>query len=501
MNDRNRPPELPADEQLVAYLDGELDAASARQIEASLAEDHVLRNRLHELDGTWQLLSQLATDAASRDFTRTTLELVAAADEAAQRSVKSPHRRLGRAAVAVGGLLLSAVFGFLVVAAVRPDPNRQLIEELPILERLEQFRAVGNLEFLAALRQARLFEGNATSEEEDRPYWTDEPAPESARRHIEAMSPTGKEQLRRRQEQFASLPADEQTQLRRFYDDLAAAPDNRALLVVADRYYAWLKSLPPITRAELVELSLKERIEQIKSLLARQATERIERLGPDEAKVLSTWLAGLTDRMIEAMPQNLQERIRQESDPQRRRGALLMSLHTFRSPDAVRRIMDQVFTDADLAKLLDALPEPTRTELKRHPTAQQWHIVRGWMPQLMFHHWPRRGSRGLIPDGEQRGLAEFFETELDDAEFDRLLALPADEMQQELQRLYLQHGKGGPPPGFRYPGPPGRRMRPGPFPREGQEMPSPPDDASPPPPDRNSPPPPDARMTPHDRHR
>ncbi len=461
MNSRNANTELPNDEQLVAYLDGELDAAVARQIEARLADDDALRDRLRELDGAWQLLNQLETDAAGHDFTRTTLELVAAAGEAEQQVATAPSRRLGRAVLAVGALLLSGIAGFLIVAAARPDPNRRLLEDLPILENLEVFRAVDDFEFLSALHQAGLFQEETASKEGQPESAIGLNLPEAARSRVEAMTPKEKEQLRKRQDQFAALDSTEQDRLHRLHDSLAAAPDSGALHTMANRYYDWLKALPPISRAELVELSLEQRVERVKSLLARQASKRIERLGSDEAGVLGVWLVELTDRMTEALPEPIRARIRQEPDPQRRRNALLMTFQTVRLPDGARRSIDQVLNDDDLADLRAKLPERTRLELERHPTAEQWRIVKGWIPQLTRHRWMGRGRRGPFPNTEEQGLAEFFENELDDGEFDRLLALPAEEMQHELQRLYFQHGKGSLPSSFRRPGPPGHGIRPG----------------------------------------
>ena len=60
----------------------------------------------------------------------------------------------------------------------------------------------------------------------------------------------------------------------------------------------------------------------------------------------------------------------------------------------------------------------------------------------------RRGSstaRGYFSKADDEPLADFFEHELSDEERDRLLSLPGDEMQRELQRLYLTRTK--PPDG------------------------------------------------------
>ncbi len=465
MSDRHANTEPLSDEQLVAYLDGEMDAATARGIEQRLADDDLLRSRLHELDRTWQLLDQLETDAAGRDFTRTTLELVAAAGQEDQRGAVAPGHRARRAVFGAAALLAAGLAGFLAVAALRPDPNPRLLNDLPVLQNLETYRAIDRFEFLAALHAAGLFSEPASDDEETverGPILS----PDAARDRIEAMSPAEKGQLRRRQEQFAALDAAHQTRLRRLAADLAAAPDAETLQTVATGYYRWLKALPPIARAELIELGPHERVAKIESTVARQAEERIKRLGPDDARALGQWLSGLSDRMIDALPESAQARIRQETDPQRRRGAVFMFLQSGRSPDGARRPLEEVLDESDLTALRAELTEPTRSELQRHPVPEQWRIVREWIPQLMRHRFSSRGPRGVLPGFEEHGLAEFFEHELDDAELDRLLALPADEMQRELQRLYLQRSKPGTAPGFRRSGPRGQGL-PSPGPRPG----------------------------------
>ncbi|MDZ7617966.1 MAG: hypothetical protein U1E05_13255, partial [Patescibacteria group bacterium] len=188
MNSRNANAELPNDELLVAYLDGELDAAAARQIESRLADDSALRHRLRELESTWQLLGQLETDAAGHDFTRTTLELVAAADEAEKVVAAASSSRLWRVVVAVGMLLISGAAGFLVVAAVRPDPNLQLLEDLAILENLEPFRAVDDLAFLEAIHKAGIFQEEDNSREARPVLVLGATSTEAARNHIETMT-------------------------------------------------------------------------------------------------------------------------------------------------------------------------------------------------------------------------------------------------------------------------------------------------------------------------
>ena len=73
-------------EELVAYLDGELDAEQSRRIEQCAAAEPDARRMLEELDRTWHMLDALDTPATNEDFTCTTLEMVAlaAAEDAAE---------------------------------------------------------------------------------------------------------------------------------------------------------------------------------------------------------------------------------------------------------------------------------------------------------------------------------------------------------------------------------------------------------------------------------
>jgi anti-sigma factor RsiW len=151
-------PEL-LDEQLVAYLDGELDEETGRRIETLAASDSQVRERLERLGRTWDLLGELSGAEVSGQFTETTLEMVAVAaeDEVRARREALPRLRRRRWALAGGSLLAAGAIGFFGVALLRPDPNRQLLRDLPVLENLDEYRQVDSIEFLRALREANLF--------------------------------------------------------------------------------------------------------------------------------------------------------------------------------------------------------------------------------------------------------------------------------------------------------------------------------------------------------
>jgi anti-sigma-K factor RskA len=150
-------------EELVAYLDGELDAEQSRRIELRASEEPRARRMLQELDRTWHMLDELDAPATSEDFTRTTLEMVAqAADQDVKKhEAEAPWRRRRAALWTAAGLIAAAAAGFLIVASLIPEPNAQLLQDLPIIENFDQYREIGSVDFLHALNKEKLFTEDA----------------------------------------------------------------------------------------------------------------------------------------------------------------------------------------------------------------------------------------------------------------------------------------------------------------------------------------------------
>lgn len=155
------------DEQLVAYLDGELDEETARRIETLAAADPKLRERLKQFGQAWELLSHLEQSETAGTFTEATLELVAiqAEAEARRHEAELPRLRRRRRAMVGGSLLLAGLVGFLAGAWMRPDPNRPLLEDLPVIENVDEYIHIlgetesveQSIDFLRKLREAKLF--------------------------------------------------------------------------------------------------------------------------------------------------------------------------------------------------------------------------------------------------------------------------------------------------------------------------------------------------------
>jgi anti-sigma factor RsiW len=149
----------PVVEELTAYLDGELDAPSVRAVEERLARDPAYRQQLRDLERTWDLLDRLPKSEVGEQFTRTTMEMVAlAATEEAQRAAAERpklERRQRWIGLATSAVALAA--GFAIGHALWPDPNRRLLEDLPVVENLDLYYQVDDVEFLRMLDREGLF--------------------------------------------------------------------------------------------------------------------------------------------------------------------------------------------------------------------------------------------------------------------------------------------------------------------------------------------------------
>ncbi|MBN2294640.1 MAG: hypothetical protein JXM70_19585 [Pirellulales bacterium] len=166
MTDKQEQSESISDEQLVAYLDGELDEQTTARIRETLKTDPDLRLRLESLSGAWDMLDELQQPQLKTDFTESTLELVALSVESdIEKSQNiSNRKRVLRSVTVMAGMLAACFFGFSCVMLFRPDPNRQLLEDLPVVQRLDEYRQIDSLEFLRELHKSELFSEDPSDE-------------------------------------------------------------------------------------------------------------------------------------------------------------------------------------------------------------------------------------------------------------------------------------------------------------------------------------------------
>ncbi len=152
--------DLLINEELVAYLDGELLPEESRRVEERLATDAEYRQQLRDLDQAWEALDALPATNVDDNFARTTIEMVAVAAQrdidqhTAQVTVAKRHRTAWWVAAGVA----VAALGFAATRMLLPNPNDALVANLPVIQQFDVLSQIENVEFLRTLAQQVPFE-------------------------------------------------------------------------------------------------------------------------------------------------------------------------------------------------------------------------------------------------------------------------------------------------------------------------------------------------------
>lgn len=149
------------EEELVAYLDGELPDAERARIERRLADDTAYQRKLAQLQKAWDLLDLLQKAEPDAEFARSTVEMVAIQQEKDAELLQTTRQRKKAGWLAGGGvaIVLLAAAGYFVVWNQWLAPERQFLKDVPVIERVDQFRHAESVDFLEQLRKEGLFAG------------------------------------------------------------------------------------------------------------------------------------------------------------------------------------------------------------------------------------------------------------------------------------------------------------------------------------------------------
>jgi anti-sigma factor RsiW len=158
-------------EDLVAYLDGELDAATARALEAKLNLDAEARAEAESLRRTWEMLDYLPRPEPAAAFTSRTLERVSSLQ---QPLPADPERGKHWLPLLFGAgwaaaVLLAGTLGFIGVRwlsasnrvptpTTKPvDVDALLVQDLRLIENKRLYDLVEDVGFLRELESPDLF--------------------------------------------------------------------------------------------------------------------------------------------------------------------------------------------------------------------------------------------------------------------------------------------------------------------------------------------------------
>jgi len=259
-----------------------------------------------DLGDVWQMLDVLPPVSAGVDLAATTVDLVAAkVADAARRGDREPAgvgtwlARLVAVAAALAG-------GLVVGRATAPDPDRWVLEKMPLIEHLGLLREVGSIEFLEAVarrmnagqeppRWLRPGRDPQSLREEVREFdaaigqlEADAAAPardadvlETRRRRVTNLPADTRADLERATETFRGLSAIDQRELTAVARVLAD-PTNGQLRDAARMWHVILAAMNPVVRRTVVELPADERLEMLERTPAWPREDFRDRRPPGE---------------------------------------------------------------------------------------------------------------------------------------------------------------------------------------------------------------------------
>ena len=146
-------------QELVAYLDNELEPEHRQRVEERLARDDAYRRRLHELEQAWEMLDWLPRGQASPEFVHTTVEMVALRTEEDLGQVERREQWVQRLrTVVVAVTLLAAIWaGFAVMQWRQTRREREFLADMPLVQDLELYRVADSVTFVRDLHRNGFF--------------------------------------------------------------------------------------------------------------------------------------------------------------------------------------------------------------------------------------------------------------------------------------------------------------------------------------------------------
>lgn len=163
-------------EELVAYLDGELDPAAAAAMATKLSLDPALRSKAESLKRTWDVLDILPKPRPSVSFASKTVSMVYPVPAGSNSAtLPTPSAMNSQAPLlpsnesSIRTILFSLLivvigftFGYLGRAFLKPKPDdkerdAQMLNELSLLKNARFYRNIDDLNYLRKLDSPELF--------------------------------------------------------------------------------------------------------------------------------------------------------------------------------------------------------------------------------------------------------------------------------------------------------------------------------------------------------
>ncbi len=292
------------DEQLVAYLDGELPPDEIREVEKRLASDAALRSRLRQLQNGWDLLDELPLTSSSSTLLETTIRMAAVGGDVLKTSSKNSvvSRRWFTGAWLLASILGFFLLGLAIVRVGNYVRYQQQLRELPVAMHLDAYLHSTDVELMKTLAQMPQWQ-DASQFAEQLGEWNfdlaeqiDEATPKAREQLLTSLPIEDQETVAGAWERFENVSEEDQRQAVAIAQRVAELPDAKSVLKTMDRFAAWRESLPAEERDRLTNGTEAQKQEAIRHGLERTVRQWTRQRGRD-----------LSDANVETIYQALRE--------------------------------------------------------------------------------------------------------------------------------------------------------------------------------------------------
>jgi len=333
MDDKNNSPteSQRMDEQLSAYLDGELSEDENRKLEEQIHNDPAIKHRFESLQENWLLLDQLSTKKANPEFAASTVEMVAI------RSLETPKvdctnfswKTCPRWLLISVASVIAVAIGYFTTIALIADRNGSLLEHLVLLENIHKYQLVNDIKFVEQIGKIEYFSSRA----EVAPYpgiVQDSVESEDQKRYrLNAMPYAKKRLLLDNYNSFQQIPGEEQIRLINLHKDLLTAKDADILSKLLVTYGHWYQQLDSRDQVELELRADKDKILFIQELVKKYSSLSRNHSRPSlfysnkDRLILMKWLERVAirneEQILKRINNNQREQILRLSQPEKNR--------------------------------------------------------------------------------------------------------------------------------------------------------------------------------------
>jgi len=370
------------DEELTAYLDGELTPLDSAALEQRLVDDEFLRTRLAELRKAYDLLDELPETPHSKSFTQTTIEMVIAdlkrsgprdaVDSRQSSPVKSTvdwKRRWISFPYALVPLAVSLLIGSLIGISASVYRTERELGSLDLASNLPGLHDIGDLQILQELAKDQKLIGYLQEHYRDL-LIPEVPKSNSERANwVRGLNAVQVAKLNSSRDLLGRYPPDVRQRLEAIQTQVNALADAKELNLTARMIGVVFDALPTNKRQLLSELSTTARIGFLREQLAfRAAIFYSPDLQGADAEALEEWSSTmLLPSIVTNMPF-----LRRETDAK----AALMALYSVRPIEEGFRLDNQDALVADLASRLSEFPKRL---LETVDPTDQLFVISSWM--------------------------------------------------------------------------------------------------------------------------